>query len=83
MTFVTVLEIFIAVFCVFGLYHAIRSLVFLLSYGKNIRSSIKIAVELERDDDEETRELKEMCASRLARDILCDFEYLVIENNEE
>lgn len=83
MSFGTVLELLAAVFFVFGLYQAVRIVLFYLLYDKSVRRSIKIAVELERDDDEETRELKELCASRLARELLCDREYIVIENDEE
>ncbi len=83
MTFSTVIEVLVAVFTVYGLYHLSKQIAIMLAYNKKIRSSAKIAVEIEPEDDEETRELKQLYARQLAKDNFTGCDYIVILNEEE
>ncbi|MBQ7820905.1 MAG: hypothetical protein IJ391_01290 [Clostridia bacterium] len=83
MTFGTVIEIIVAIFTVFGLYHTSKMIAFLLAYDKNIRGAVSIAVELDENDDEETKELKYMCARQASFDLFGHGEYIIIENDKE
>ncbi len=63
----TILQIIFSLFAVFGFYFAIKLALFYISYDRNIRKSIKIISQINENDNEVTRELKEMCARSLRR----------------
>ncbi|MBE6606359.1 MAG: hypothetical protein E7635_04920 [Ruminococcaceae bacterium] len=83
MLFSTVIEIIVAVFTVYGLYHLSKQIALYLAYDKKIRSSVKIAVEIEKSDDAETKELKKMYARELAKDVFSGNEYIIICNDDK
>ncbi len=83
MFFSTVIEILVAVFTVYGLYHLSKQIAMILVYDKKIRSCVKIAVEIDNTDDEETKELKKMYARELAKDSFTGNEYIIICNDDK
>lgn len=83
MTFGTVIEIILAIFTVFGFYYAFKMLIWVLVYSKNIRKSVVIAVEISDSDDKETKELKQMCAGQLSRDLFGRAEFIIIEKDKD
>lgn len=83
MIFSTVIEICVAIFTVYGLYHLSKQIALMLAFNKKIRTSVKIAVEILHDDDEETRELKEFYARELVKYIFTDCEYIIIDKKND
>ena len=83
MTFGTVIEIIVGIFTVFGLYSVSKMLAFILAYDKKVRGSIYIAVEINKDDDEETRELKNLCARSFSLDTLGHSQYVIIKKDKD
>lgn len=83
MTFGTVIEIIVAILTVFGLYSISKMIAYILVYDKKIRDSVYIAVEIDTDDDEETRELKKLCARTLSLDTLGHARYVILNKDKD
>ena len=83
MTFGTVIEIIVAVLCVFGVYCISKMIAYILAYDKEIRSSVYIAVEISKNDSEEIRELKKLCARQMSLDALGHTRYVILKKDKD
>lgn len=83
MFFSTVIEIIAAVFIVYGLYFAAKTVMFKLVYEKKIRDSIFVAVRITPDDDEEMQKVKMMCANQMSHEFMTSNQVYIIDDKEK
>lgn len=79
----TVIEILFAIFVVYGFFTLSKQLAFLIAFNKNIRKSVKLAVEIYDDDSDDTIKLKKFLAKKIALESFIIREYIVIEKKKE